>query len=45
MLYDKILELKTELEGSNTDREKEVLENQIDTKMCLGASIQSQIRW
>ena len=35
MLYDKILELKTELEDSNTDREKEVLENQIDTLKCV----------
>jgi hypothetical protein len=35
MLHDKIQELQIELEDSNTDREKEVLVNQIDTLKCV----------
>ena len=33
--YDKIQELEIELEDSNTDREKEVLLNEIDTLGCV----------
>jgi hypothetical protein len=35
MLHEKIQELETELEDSNTDREKEVLLNEIDTLGCV----------
>jgi hypothetical protein len=35
MLHDKIQELEIELEDSNTDREKEIVENQIDTLKCV----------
>ena len=35
MLHEKIQELEIELEDSNTDREKEVLVNQIDTLNCV----------
>ena len=35
MLHDKIQELEIELEDSNTDREKEVLLNEIDTLRCV----------
>ena len=35
MLHEKIQELEIELEDSNTDREKEVLVNQIDTLKCV----------
>ena len=35
MLHDKIQELEIELEDSNTDREKEVLKNEIDTLGCV----------
>jgi len=35
MLYDKIQELEIELEDSNTDREKEVIVNRIDTLKCV----------
>ena len=35
MLHDKIQELEIELEDSNTDREKKVLINQIDTLKCV----------
>jgi hypothetical protein len=35
MLHEKIQELETELEDSNTTREKEVLVNEIDTLGCV----------
>jgi hypothetical protein len=35
MLHEKIQELEIELEDSNTDREKEVLLNEIDTLGCV----------
>jgi hypothetical protein len=35
MLHDKIQELELELEDSNTDREKEIIINQIDTLKCV----------
>ena len=35
MLHEKIQELEIELEDSNTDREKVVLVNQIDTLKCV----------
>ena len=35
MLHEKIQELEIELEDSNTDREKEVLLNEIDTLRCV----------
>ena len=35
MIHDKIQELEIELEDSNTDREKEVLTNQVDTLRCV----------
>ena len=35
MLHDKIQELDIELEDSNTDREKEVIVNRIDTLECV----------
>jgi hypothetical protein len=35
MLHEKIQELETELEDSNTDREKEVLVNEIETLKCV----------
>lgn len=35
MLHDKIQELEIELENSNTDRENEVIVNQIDTLKCV----------
>ena len=35
MLHEKIQELEMELEDSNTDREKEVLLNEIDTLRCV----------
>jgi hypothetical protein len=35
MLHDKIQELEIELEDSNTDREKEIMVNQIDTLKCV----------
>ena len=35
MLNDKIQELEIELEDSNTDREKEVIVNRIDTLKCV----------
>jgi hypothetical protein len=35
MLHDKIQELEIELEGSNTDREKEVVVNEIQTLKCV----------
>lgn len=35
MLHDKIQELGIELEDSNTDREKEIIVNQIDTLKCV----------
>jgi hypothetical protein len=35
MLYDKMQELEIELEDSNTDREKEIIVNQIDTLKCV----------
>jgi len=35
MLHEKIQELEIELEDSNTDREKEVLKNEIDTFKCV----------
>ena len=35
MLHDKIQELEVELDDSNTDREKEVVINQIDTLKCV----------
>ena len=35
MLHEKIQELEIELEDSNTDREKEVLLNEIDTLKCV----------
>ena len=35
MLHDKIQELEIELEDSNTDREKEVIVNRIDTLKCV----------
>ena len=35
MLHDKIQELEIELEDSNTDREKEVIVNEIDTLKCV----------
>jgi hypothetical protein len=35
MLYDKMQELEIELEDSNTDREKEIMVNQIDTLKCV----------
>jgi hypothetical protein len=35
MLHDKIQELNIELEDSNTDREKEVLVNEINTLKCV----------
>jgi hypothetical protein len=35
MLHDKMQELEIELEDSNTDREKEIIVNQIDTLKCV----------
>jgi hypothetical protein len=35
LLHDKIQELEIELEDSNTDREKEIIINQIDTLKCV----------
>jgi hypothetical protein len=35
MLHEKIQELEIDLEDSNTDREKEVLVNEIDTLKCV----------
>ena len=35
MLHDKIQELQIELEDSNTDREKEVVINEIQTLKCV----------
>jgi len=35
MLHEKIQELEIELEGSNTDREKEVVVNEIQTLKCV----------
>jgi hypothetical protein len=35
MLYEKIQELEIELEDSNTDREKEVVVNRIETLKCV----------
>ena len=35
MLYDKIQELEIELEDSNTDREREIVSNGIDTLKCV----------
>jgi hypothetical protein len=35
MLYDKMQELEIELEDSNTNREKEIIVNQIDTLKCV----------
>ena len=35
MLYDKIQELEIELEDSNTDREREIVINGIDTLKCV----------
>jgi hypothetical protein len=35
MLHDKIQELEIELEDSNTDREEEVLVNEIDSLKCV----------
>jgi hypothetical protein len=35
MLHDKIQELEIELEDSNSDREKEIIVNQIDTLKCV----------
>ena len=35
MLHDKIQELEIELEDSNTDREKEVVINEIQTIKCV----------
>jgi hypothetical protein len=35
MLYDKIQELEIELEDSNTDKEKEVVINEIQTLKCI----------
>lgn len=35
MLHDKIQELEIELENSNSDREKEIVMNQIDTLKCV----------
>jgi hypothetical protein len=35
MLHDKMLELEIELEDSTTDREKEIIVNQIETLMCV----------
>jgi hypothetical protein len=34
LLHDKIQELEIELEDSNTDREKEIIVNQVDTLKC-----------
>jgi hypothetical protein len=35
LLHDKIQELEIELEDSNTDKEKEIIVNQIDTLNCV----------
>jgi hypothetical protein len=35
MLNDKMHELEIELEDSNTDKEKEIIVNQIDTLNCV----------
>ncbi|MGH9976143.1 MAG: hypothetical protein ACRD8Z_09965, partial [Nitrososphaeraceae archaeon] len=35
MLYEKVQELEIELDDSNTDREKEILLNEIDTLKCV----------
>jgi hypothetical protein len=35
LLHDKIQELEIELEDSNTDKEKEIIVNQIDTLKCV----------
>jgi hypothetical protein len=35
MIYDKIQELEIELEDSNSDREKEIIVNQINTLKCV----------
>jgi hypothetical protein len=35
ILHDKIQELEIELEDSNSDREKEIIMNQIDTLKCV----------
>jgi hypothetical protein len=35
MLHDKIQELEIELEDSNSDREKEIIVNQINTLKCV----------
>jgi hypothetical protein len=35
MLHDKIQELEIDLEDSNSDREKEIIVNQIDTLKCV----------
>ena len=39
MLYDNIQVLEIELVDSNTDREKEVIVNQIDTLKCVSAHL------